>query len=122
MNKKSAMSATMLAVAAVVSFTLPSRAQYALDEQPVVGQLHAKEAQLEAQLNRDYQLGVIDPFELANLGRDLDAIRVKEESYRMSRKGMTAHAFGKIFNDLEAFQANLDNRANEKSVIGVAVR
>lgn len=122
MNTKTTLPSIALAVAAVAAFALPSNAEYALDEQPVVGSLHTMEAHLEKQLNRDYQMGVIDPYELANLGRDLDAIRVKEEKYRMSKKGMTPHAFGKIFNDLQSFQTNLENRTNEKSVIGVAIR
>jgi len=58
--------------------------------------------------------GLIDPFELANLTRDLDAIRVKEESYRMRKHGMSDGEFDRVARKLDAFQTDLDRRGAEK--------
>lgn len=109
--------ALFLAIASTVCVTLPAQAQYSIvGEQPAVGGLHVKEAHLLAQLNRDYQLGLVDPFELANMTRDLDAIRVREEAFRMRKQGMTPRAMEKIAKDLASFQADLNNRTNEKAM------
>lgn len=100
--------------AASIIMAKPAEAQYSIvGEQPAVGPLHLKEAQLLKQLNKDYQLGLIDPFELANMTRDLDAIRVREEAYRMGKQGMTVRAAEKISKKLAGFQADLDRRSSQ---------
>jgi hypothetical protein len=108
--------AMMIATAASTAFSLPSLAQYSIiGEQPAVGTLHQTELHLQRQLDKDYQLGLIDPFELSNRTRDLDAIRVHEEALRMSKHGLTAKGAEKIAAKLAAFQTDLDARAAANS-------
>jgi hypothetical protein len=103
--------AAVITLAGVGLMALPAGAQYAIiGEQPVVGTLHQTEASLDQQLTRDYQLGLIDPFQLSKMTRDLDAIRCHEEAYRMRSQGMTPKNEVRIQNQLALFQANL-NRA-----------
>jgi hypothetical protein len=97
-----------LSLVAVATFTMPAaHAEYSMEDQPSVGVLHEKEAQLQAQLNRDYELGLIDPYELSNMSRDLDAIRCREEAFRMSTRGMTQRSFDRIATELAKFESNL---------------
>ena len=112
----------ILVIAGSLGCALPSQAEYAIvGEQPAVGSLHTKEAELLSRLNHDYELGLIDPYELANLTRDLDSIRVKEEALRMRKQGMTPKASAKIEKALAAFEANLDERAAQNGPTTVAV-
>lgn len=106
---------------AAAFFATPSFAQHSLlYEQPNVGDLHAKEAMLESKLTSAYNLGLIDPLELANMHRDLDAIRVKEDSYRM--RGFSSGGYDSIASRLARFEADLNGRCGEKSnVIAVPV-
>jgi hypothetical protein len=126
-NEESAMitlkhiSQLTLAIGSCVVLTTPALAQYSIKgEQPAVGQLHQQEAQLQAQLDDSYVRGLIDSFELANLTRDLDAIRVKEEDFRMRAQGMSPKAFARVEKRLNAFQSNLNYRCAEKATISVA--
>ena len=98
-----------------------AQAQYSIQgEQPPMGELHVKESRLSKQLTKDYQLGLIDPFELSNMTRDLDAIRCREEAFRMRKQGMTPKAMTKIAKDLDSFQADLNRRCNERQSYTVA--
>lgn len=107
-----------LAVIALAAVTMPAaNAEYSLDEQPNVGVLHEKEAQLQAQLNRDYELGLIDPYELSNMTRDLDAIRCKEEAFRMSTHGMTMKSFNRIATKLAQFESNLYHHSDKGNAV-----
>lgn len=107
-----------------VTFSLPAHAEYSVfNGQPIAGPLHIKEAQLQQQLNNDYQLGLIDPYELANMGRDLDGIRVKEEAYRMRTRGLTSGGYNRIALKLAQFQGRLNHHCADKvtSVVVVPV-
>jgi hypothetical protein len=99
---------------ALLLFDIPAQAQYSLNEQPVVGPIHAEEARLQMQLNDSFQRGLIDSLELANLTRNLDAIRCHEEKFRMSTHGMTPKKQARIEKQLCAFSADLNKRCNEK--------
>jgi hypothetical protein len=101
-------------VGAAITMGGPAFAQHSLlFEQPNVGDLHVKEAELESRLNIAYNNGLIDPLELANMHRDLDAIRVKEDMCRM--KGLTSGGYRDIKASLFRFQRDLDRRCGEKS-------
>jgi len=117
-NKITALAAALIAA----SFTaFPAQAQYSvMKEQPAIGELHAKEVQLEAKLINAYQLGLIDPMELANMRRDLDAIRVKEESYRMRPSGLTTGGYDRIADRLAWFESNLNAHCSDKGDVIVA--
>jgi len=116
--KQNKLTALAVAVIAASSVAFPARAQYSvMKEQPAVGDLHAKEAQLEAEMASAYQLGLIDPLELANMRRDLDAIRVKEESYRMRPDGLTSGGYARIADRLTMFEANLQRHCSDKGVV-----
>ncbi|HEY9714513.1 MAG TPA: hypothetical protein V6C72_13690 [Chroococcales cyanobacterium] len=104
------------------TISLPAFAQYSLFyEQPNVGALHVKEAELDTKLTRAYKLGLIDPLELANMRRDLDAIRVKEESYRMNNNGLTSGGAEHIADRLDQFEQRLTNHSVKQNVIAVPV-
>jgi len=99
----------------------PALAQYSIQgEQPAVGQLHVQEARLSQQLTNDYNQGLIDPFELSNMTRDLDSIRCREEAFRMRKQGMTPKAMAKIARDLNSFQTDLNARCGERRSYTVA--
>ncbi|HEY9772218.1 MAG TPA: hypothetical protein V6C81_00255 [Planktothrix sp.] len=100
--------AVVITLATAGLIGLPANAQYSLREQPVVGSLHEMEASLTAQLNNDYNAGLIDPFQLSKMTRDLDAIRCREEAFRMRTKGMTPTDEMRIAGKLNMFQANLN--------------
>lgn len=88
--------------------------------QPVVGGLHVVESNLDAQLTHDYNAGLIDPLELANMRRDLDAIKVREEKYRMRTHGMTDENEQKISDLLTDFQGRLLAKVSEKGHVATA--
>lgn len=88
--------------------------------QPVVGSLHVIEANLDAQLTHDYNAGLIDPLELANMRRDLDAIKVKEEKYRMQSDGLSSDDAQKIADKLTLFQERLLDKVGEKGRVATA--
>jgi len=114
---------TLFAIIASAAFSLPSQAQYSITgEQPAVGNLHQQELHLLQQLNNSYAQGLIDPFELANRTRDLDAIRVHEEGLRMSKHGMNQKGMQKIAAQLNAFQSDLDYRCRLNATGSVASR
>jgi hypothetical protein len=116
------LTAVTVALIAASCAAFPANAQYSvMKEQPAVGDLHAKEAQLEAELASAYKLGLIDPLELANMRRDLDAIRVKEESYRMSTSGLTSGGYAHIADRLALFEGNLQKHCSDKGARVVAM-
>jgi hypothetical protein len=88
--------------------------------QPVVGGLHVVESNLDAQLTHDYNAGLIDPLELANMRRDLDAIKVKEEKYRMRTHGITDEDEQRISDLLTEFQGRLLAKVSEKGHVATA--
>src|SRR5581483_8308001 len=109
-----------LAIAAILAFgATPAFAQSY--EQTSVGTLHAKEAILDGRLTSAYNTGLIDSFELANMRRDLDAIRVKEDAYRMSNNGLTSGGYERIANRLDDFEARLMRHGTKEAVIAVPV-
>jgi hypothetical protein len=123
MSVKQKVIPTLLAIIASAAFCLPSQAQYSITgEQPVVGSLHQQELHLKEQLNNSYAQGLIDPFELANRTRDLDAIRVHEDALRIRKQRMTANAMQKIVAQLNAFQSDLDYRCGLNATRSVASR
>jgi hypothetical protein len=112
---------TTAAIVLTMANSTPTFAQQTLEPgQPVVGHLHVVEANLEAQLNHDYNAGIIDPLELANMQRDLDAIKVKEESYRMRSHGMSSECAQRISDRLESFQDRLLAKVSEKGHVATA--
>jgi hypothetical protein len=114
-SKQIKLTAVTAALIAASSVAFPANAQYSvMKEQPAVGDLHVKEAQLEAEMASAYQLGLIDPMELANMRRDLDAIRVKEESYRMGSSGLTSGGSARIADRLGMFEGNLQRHCSDK--------
>jgi len=87
----------------------------------VAGETHIKEAGLEAQLTHNFHAGLLDPLELANMRRDLDAIRVKEEAYCMSKNGLEPGDEAKILAKLDAFQSRLDQRTAERRSVQASI-
>ncbi len=88
--------------------------------QPVVGSLHVIESNLDRQLTHDYNAGLIDPLELANMRRDLDAIKVREEKYRMRTHGLSDENEQKIADLLTEFQSRLLDKVSEKGRVATA--
>lgn len=88
--------------------------------QPVVGTLHVIESNLDSQLTHDYNAGLIDPLELANMRRDLDAIKVREEKYRMRTHGLSDENEQKIADLLTEFQSRLLNKVSDKGRVATA--
>jgi len=116
--------AVVITLATAGLVCLPANAQYSIvGEQPVAGPLHEMEASLNAQLNNDYRLGLIDPFQLSKMTRDLDAIRCREEAMRMRAQGMTPKAEARIARQLNIFQTGLDQacRINGGTNVRVAI-
>lgn len=112
---------TLLGVSAVIAASSTALAQSTLEPgQPVVGKLHVVEANLEAQLSHDYDAGLIDPLELANMRRDLDAIKVKEEKYRMRKHGMSDEKQEKVADLLAEFQSRLLDKVSDKGHVATA--
>lgn len=121
MKSRNTLLTVTAAIVASFSINLPVSAQSSLEpNQPVVGNLHVVEANLEAQLKHDYNAGLIDPLELANMQRDLDVIKVKEEAFRMRKQGMTDEAEQKIADRLSEFQSRLLSKVADKGHVASA--
>ena len=88
--------------------------------QPIVGSIHVREAVLESQLTNDFNAGLIDPLELPPCGEISDAIKCKEENYRMRSQGLTATAEAKIAARLDVFQDTLMAKEAGKGAIASA--
>lgn len=113
---------TLAAVISLIAgFTAPARAQHSVEPgQPIVGGIHVREVMLENALTSNYLSGIIDPLELANMRRDLDGIKVKEESYRMRASGMTPTAEARIHDKLDLFESRLMQKVADKGRIATA--
>ena len=80
-----ALTALLTAISAV---SLPAMAQHSIEPgQPIVGSIHVREAVLESQLTNDFNAGLINPLELANMRRDLrcDQMQGRKLSHALSR-------------------------------------
>ncbi len=120
MKNKQLIALTAL-LTAISGLSLPAMAQHSIEPgQPIVGSIHVREAVLDSQLTNDFNAGLIDPLELANMRRDLDAIKCKEESYRMRSQGLTTSAEARIAARLDVFQDALMAKEAGKGAIASA--
>lgn len=104
-----------LAFGTVLLIGMPAQARFDYDNwQPVKGQIHRQEDRLEKQLNKDYNKGLIDTNELAQLRRDLDGIKVQEDEFRMDHNGLGANDVKCIDKKLNQFQQDLNRAVADK--------
>jgi hypothetical protein len=100
----------------MLALSLPSLAQEEItSNQPVVGDLNAREVKLQAKLKDNFNAGLIDSDELAKFQRDFDGICVEEDDFKSRGNGMTDSARKSIMKRLDLFEADLD-RHTGKSV------
>ncbi|MDZ4836732.1 MAG: hypothetical protein SGJ27_23375 [Candidatus Melainabacteria bacterium] len=90
-TNKTAISLTV-AFGTVLICVLPAQARFDYDNwQPVQGRIHQQENRLEQRLNKDYNRGMIDSNELAQMRRDLDGIKTQEDEFRVDHNGLGQH-------------------------------
>ena len=107
MLKKSCLAALALAA---VSFA-PCLAQDEVNNnQPVTGPLNKAEARIQAKLTQDYNKGLINDNQLAQLQRDFDGI-FDHENVLQGGKGMNEAGKKTIQKQLTDFEARLDKQA-----------
>ena len=103
-----------LSVLATFALCLPVMAQSQISSnQPVCGQLHARECNLQSKLKNDYEAGRIDSTELASFQRDLDGIMVKENNYKSRNDGLTSGGRDHLLGRIDVLEAKLDRHARK---------
>jgi hypothetical protein len=90
--------------------------------QPQKGAIHQKENKLEARLQRDYNRGLIDSNEYAQLVRDLDGITVQEDEFRVDHNGLGANDVKCMKAKLSRFQQNLNRAEGDKGCAVMAAQ
>lgn len=114
MNKKLRLATPILSALLICA---PVFAQSQLkNNQPIRGDLHTREATIQAKLKMDYKQGRIDSTELASFQRDLDGILVRENDFKGRADGLTDSGRETIFKSLDVFEARLDRHANKSNV------
>lgn len=104
-----------IAVGAVLSIGMPAQARYDFwNNQPQPGAIHQKENRIEARLQRDYNRGMIDSNEFAQMQRDLDGITVQEDEFRVDHNGLGANDQKCIQSKLNQFQQDLSRAEADK--------
>lgn len=81
------------------------------ENQPVVGDINTRQAQLQAKLKSNYDSGLIDSDELANFQRELDGIGVQEDDLKSRAGGMTSAGQKEIMKKLDLFEADLEKHS-----------
>jgi len=115
LTNKYAITSLTLAFGAVLIFGLPAQARFDYDNwQPVKGQIHTQEDRLEKAINKDYNKGMIDSLELAQLRRDLDGIKAQEDEFRMDHEGLGVKDVKCIKAKLNQFQQDLNREVADK--------
>jgi hypothetical protein len=105
-----------LPAAFAVSLSIPTCAfaqNSSQDNQPVVGTVHTREADIQRKMQLYFNQGLIDSNELARFQRDFDGICVKEDAARMKQDGLTGTARSVIMKKLDLFEADLDQHASK---------
>lgn len=115
MNNKTAITSLTLAFGTFFIVGMPAQARFDYDNwQPVKGQIHRQENKLEEKLNRDYDRGIIDCMELAQMRRDLDGIKVQEDEFRVDHNGLGKHDVCCLKSKLNEFQQDLNRAEADK--------
>jgi len=83
------------------------------NNQPVAGDLHTREAQIQSKMKANFDAGLIDSDELARLQRDFDGICVQEDDLRSRGSTITDSARQDILKKLDKFEADLDKRTKK---------
>lgn len=105
-------------IAATFIIAVPAMAQVPFTCQKEVGLVHQKEACLAGQVQRAFNKGLIDPFELAQMQRDLDGIRTEDDYYRIDTTNGRRAA--PVLKKLDQMEANLI--AHEANNLGLDVQ
>jgi len=93
---------------------VPCFAQSEISEnQPVVGDVNTRHAQIQAKLKSDYDAGLIDSDQLSRYQRDLDGIAVQEDDLKARDGGLTGAGAKDIMKKLDTFEADLDKHAKK---------
>jgi hypothetical protein len=94
--------------------SVPCFAQNEITEnQPVVGNIHDREALVQAKLKSNYDAGLIDSDELAKFQRDLDGICVQEDDLKSRAGGMTSGGRKEIEKKLDLLEGELAKHAGK---------
>lgn len=114
-SKTTKIISTTFAVATVFSIGMPAQARYDFwNNQPQPGAIHQKENRIEARLQRDYNRGLIDSNEFAQMQRDLDGITVQEDEFRVDHEGLGPNDQKCVQAKLNRFQENLSRAEGDK--------
>ncbi|HEY9712743.1 MAG TPA: hypothetical protein V6C72_04700 [Chroococcales cyanobacterium] len=98
---------------------LPAFATYPNETQPALGSIKAQELNLDKRLTADFNKGLIDSMELAQMRRDLDGIRNHEEYQRTDRLGgLPTGAEKNTIKKLRMFSARLDMHEADRALAG----
>ncbi len=113
---KNTLRSSTLIVALLIA--APAFAQSQIDNnQPVRGDLHTREAELQNKLNASYDAGYISSSELAAFQRDLDGILVKEERQKSKASGLTETAYDGLSKDLDIFEGRLARHSTKLGAV-----
>jgi hypothetical protein len=113
--------ALTLAVSSIFVFGLSAFSQSQIsDNQPVKGELHARETEIQAKLKAAYNAGNIDSTELAQFQRDFDGILTRENDFRTRSTGLTDSGKETIAKQLDTFEARLNRHANKSNMTSKA--
>ena len=105
-----------LPVLLALVLNVPCFAQSEITEnQPVVGDINARQTQLQAKLKSDYDGGLIDSDQLSKFQRDLDGIAVQEDDLKSRDSGLTEAGKKEIMKKLDVFEASLDKQAKSRA-------
>lgn len=108
MNKLSA----IMPIFAILVLGTPGFAQNQLsNNQPIRGDLHGREAEIQARLKADFKRGLIDATELAAFQRDLDGILVKENDFKSRSTGLTDSGRETLMKKLDVLEGRIVRHA-----------
>jgi hypothetical protein len=108
-------------VFAALMLGAPAFAQSQIDNnQPVQGDLHAREASLQTRLTAAFNGGLIDSNELASMQRDLDGILTRETDFRNRSSGLTSGGYDTIQKSLDLFEARLSRHSDKTDVVNTS--
>jgi hypothetical protein len=96
----------------VLMLNVPCFAQNEITEnQPVVGDVNSRHAQVQNKLKSDFDQGLIDSDQLSLFQRDLDGIGVQEDELKSKDSGLTGPGRDAILKKLDQLEARLDKQA-----------
>jgi hypothetical protein len=102
------------AVVTALMIGAPAFAQSQIDNnQPVQGDLHAREASLQAKLTAAFDGGLLDSTELSAMQRDLDGILTRESDFRNRSTGLTSGGHDALEKSLDLFESRLNRHADK---------